>query len=158
MNNQDEKFYFSTKYGVFIHKTLAVVQDENNPIYQAQLEYQRNGGVFDDIDEQYIDTSVKLPSLIEKETKLYEKRIQDGIKAVAQVSAENRVYRLSGAVSTERLNEIEALTEPVRREILAGQWVSAKRILEDIGIEALGEPPYVRYHTEITNYINENYD
>ncbi len=157
MNNQDTKFYFSTKYGVFIHKTLAVVQEESNPIYQAQLEYQRNGGAFDDIDEQYINISVKLPSMLIEEEVKYNQRIKDGIQAIAKISAELRVYQSAGIMTQQQHQYIEEILEPVRREILAGQWINAKRKLEEIGIDAVGEPPYVRLHTEITNYINSNY-
>lgn len=158
MNNQDNKFYFSKKYGVYIHKTLAVVQDESNPIYQQQLAYQRNDGVFEDIDDQYIHISVKVPSLIEEEAKKYEKRIEDGIQTIAKISAEFRIARIAGMMPEESHQAIEEILEPVRREILAGQWINAKRKLEDIGIQAVGKPPYIRLLTEIDNYIAENYD
>ncbi len=49
MDYKDEKFYFSKKHEVFVHKGQVVKQDENNSLYQKQLEYQLNGGAFDDI-------------------------------------------------------------------------------------------------------------
>lgn len=158
MNDKDEKFYFSVNHGLIIHKGQSVLQDETNPIYQKQLAYQINDGAFDDIDDQYIDISVKLLSLIKEETRLYKKRIEDGQSAIAKISAEFRIGVQSGNMPLNKQLDLEALLAPVRNEILAGQWINAKRKLEDIGMETVGKPPYMRLLTEINNYIAENYD
>lgn len=99
-----------------------------------------------------------IASYIEKEELLYRKRIEDGKKAVAKISAEFRVSVIVGQTNEKERQSLEILLEPVRREILAGQWVSAKNILENIGMNAVGEQTYKKLLTEIDNYINENYE
>jgi hypothetical protein len=76
--------------------------------------------------------------------------------AYAEISAEFRLAKLSGFLSEEQHWQIEAILIPVRNEVLAGQWISAKQKLEEIGI-VIGADLYNRLHTQITNYINENY-
>jgi len=95
---------------------------------------------------------------IERETLLYKKRIEDGQNAIARISAEFRIGVQAGIMPLNKQLDLEALLAPVRNEILAGQWINAKRKLEDIGMETVGEPPYMRLLTEIDNYIAENYD
>lgn len=74
MNINDNKFYFSSKYGVFIHQWFAVEQNEDNPIYQLQLEYQNNLWEFEDIEDEYIDESVK--SMVEAPQELTPRQIR----------------------------------------------------------------------------------
>lgn len=90
------------------------------------------------------------------ETELYKKRQIDGINAYAEISAEFRLAKLSGILSEEQHGAIESVLIPVRNEVLAGQWISARNILESIGT-SIGSELYDRLHSQITNYINENY-
>lgn len=91
-----------------------------------------------------------------KETELYKKRQIDGVNAYAEISAEFRLAKLSGLLSEEQHGAIESILIPVRNEVLAGQWISARNILEEIGT-SIGSELYDRLHSQITNYINENY-
>ena len=91
-----------------------------------------------------------------KETELYKKRQIDGANAYAEISAEFRLAKLSGLLSEEQHGVIESALIPVRNEVLAGQWISARNILEEIGF-SIGVELYERLHSQITNYINENY-
>ena len=90
------------------------------------------------------------------ETELYKKRQIDGVNAYAEISAEFRLAKLSGLLSEEQHGAIESVLIPVRNEVLAGQWISARNILEEIGT-SIGSELYDRLHSQITNYINENY-
>ena len=90
------------------------------------------------------------------ETELYKKRQIDGVNAYAEISAEFRLAKLSGMLSEEQHGAIESILIPVRNEVLAGQWISARNILEEIGV-SIGAELYDRLHNQITNYINENY-
>lgn len=96
-------------------------------------------------------------SALANETEMYKKRTQDGINAYAEISAEFRLAKLSGVISEEQHVAIEETLIPVRNEVLAGQWISAKQKLETIGV-AIGSDLYNRLHTQISNYIAENYD
>lgn len=94
--------------------------------------------------------------VLANETEKYKKRTQDGINSYAEISAEFRLAKLSGVLTEEQHGAIEAVLIPVRNEVLAGQWISAKQKLEEIGV-VIGADLYNRLHTQITNYIAENY-
>jgi hypothetical protein len=91
------------------------------------------------------------------ETEMYKKRTQDGINAYAEISAEFRLAKLAGVITEAQHGAIEETLIPVRNEVLAGQWISALQKLEAIGV-AIGSELYNRLHTQISNYIAENYD
>ena len=93
---------------------------------------------------------------LRKETEMYKKRTLDGINAYAEISAEFRLAKLSGILTEEQHVEIESILIPVRNEVLAGQWISARQKLEGIGV-VIGVQLYNRLHTQISKYINENY-
>lgn len=95
--------------------------------------------------------------LLKEETEMYRKRQCDGVTAYAEISAEFRLAKLSGLLTEEQHGAIEAILIPVRNEVLAGQWISARQKLEEIGI-VIGSELYNRLHTQMTNYINENYN
>lgn len=94
--------------------------------------------------------------LLRIETEKYKKRTLDGINAYAEISAEFRLAKLSGVLTEEQHGAIEAILIPVRNEVLAGQWISALQKLEEIGV-VIGVELYNRLHTQISNYIAENY-
>lgn len=99
---------------------------------------------------------IEVKKVLENETLMYIKRQCDGITAYAEISAEFRLAKLSGILTEEQHGAIESVLIPVRNEVLAGQWISAKIKLEEIGI-VIGVDLYNRLHTQITNYISENY-
>jgi len=99
---------------------------------------------------------LQMQQALKNEAEMYKKRQCDGVLAYAEISAEFRLAKLSGLLSEEQHGQIEAILIPVRNEVLAGQWISAKQKLEEIGI-VIGSDLYNRLHTQITNYIAENY-
>lgn len=92
------------------------------------------------------------------ETNLYVKRQQDGVLAYAEISAEFRIAKLKGIITEESHKYIEKLLIPVRNEVLAGQWKSAKVELELIGVEQVGIELYNRLMSQIEDYILINYE
>ena len=114
-----------------------------------------NGVVVESITQAEIDTNL-MNNALKNEAELYKKRQLDGINAYAEISAEFRLAKLSGVLSEEQHGAIESVLIPVRNEVLAGQWISARNILEEIGV-SIGVELYERLHNQITNYINENY-
>ena len=101
-------------------------------------------------------TEITILQAKQKETELYKKRQIDGVNAYAEISAEFRLAKLSGVISEAQHGAIESSLIPVRNEVLAGQWISARNILESIGV-SIGSELYDRLHTQLTNYINSNY-
>lgn len=140
---------YRTKYNRFI--------DENNiEVSQEVLKtYLENNGTILETDFNFSDDEIH--ENLENETELYIKRVNDGITAYARISAEFRLAKLSGQISEEQHHGIEVVLIPVRNEVLAGQWISARIQLEQIGSSIIGQQLYDRLHTQITNYINQNY-
>ncbi len=91
------------------------------------------------------------------EFNLYQKRQQDGVDAYLRLSAEFRLAKLNGIITEEEQKGIERILIPVRNEVLAGQWISALQILEEISFTNIGESLYNRLHLLLTNYIALNY-
>jgi len=91
------------------------------------------------------------------ETQKYIQRTTDGVNAYAKISAEFRLAKLSGTIDDATHTYLENLLIPVRNEVLAGQWISAKQKLIVIGVAQVGEVLYNRLFEQITNYIELNY-
>lgn len=102
-----------------------------------------------------IENTIKATTLAQ-ETRLYVQRIEDGKNAYAQISAEFRLAKLNGVITEAQHGAIEDILIPVRNEVLAGQWVSAKQKLEEIG-NVIGVDLYNRLHKQISDYISINY-
>lgn len=94
---------------------------------------------------------------LKSETENYVKRSKDGCLAYAEISAEFRLAKLNGVLSEETHSVIEKTLIPVRNEVLAGQWISAKNELILLGSSVIGQQLYDRLLNQITNYISENY-
>jgi hypothetical protein len=107
------------------------------------------------VDGVLVETHVTTANeLIEAEFMKYQQREKDGMDAYLKISAEFRVAKLSGQISEEEHKAIEDLLIPVRDEIRAGQWISGKVKLEDLGSTLIGITLYDRLHLQITNYID----
>lgn len=117
---------------------------------------QTNELIFVDYLDGELEEYIKNENL-KKETELYIKRSEDGKNAYAAISAEFRLAKLSDQISEETHAAIEKSLIPVRNEVLAGQWISAKNELIYLGIITIGQDLYDRLYLQITNYIAENY-
>lgn len=95
---------------------------------------------------------------ITSETEKYLQRTLDGANAYAKISAEFRLAKLSGAISEEEHSNIESTLIPVRNEVLAGQWISGLRLLEEIGSATIGIDLYDRLSAQLNEYISSNYN
>jgi nitrogen regulatory protein PII len=120
-----------------------------------------NGYTYERIDKseaeiQANEDAIK-DAILEAEKQLYLKRISDGKTYYAQVSAQFRLARLAGQLSTEQHAGIENIYRPVRDEILAGQWLTAKELATAIDINIVGEDIYNQILDKITQYVSENY-
>lgn len=94
---------------------------------------------------------------INSEHEKYLKRRVDGLNMYLELCAETRVLKLNG-VNTEEFHELlSAATEPVRNEIVLGQWEDGLRKLETIGSGVIGQAFYDRLHNSISEYITNNY-
>lgn len=133
------------------------------PLDDSTAEFQQYLEDKDIIGYQYVSATeselaeIESKRLLKEETEMYRKRQCDGVLVYAEISAEFRLAKLSGILTEEQHGAIEDALIPVRNEVLAGQWKSARQKLEEIGV-VIGVELYNRLHTQITNYINENYN
>jgi hypothetical protein len=125
--------------------------------------YDANDDVFKfnliDLTQEEIDARLQAEAerpLIEEFEK-YRQRKEDGINAFLKISAELRLAKLSGQLDEQSQRVVELTIEPVRDEVVLGQWISAKEKLEEIGSSVIGEDFYNRVLNELTSYIVKNY-
>lgn len=140
---------FRTKYNRYV--------DENNieVTHQQYVDYLQNNGVIEETDFNFPEDIME--ESLESETQKYIQRTKDGINAYAKISAEFRLAKLSGQISEAAHGYIDNLLIPVRNEVLAGQWISGLQKLEAIGSLQVGQELYDRLHSQLTDYITENY-
>ena len=141
--------YFRTQSGKII--------DENNQLVNEQdyYNYLKNEGTVYPSDYEFPNDVVE--RMVAEETQRYIQRTTDGISAYAKISAEFRLAKLSGTIDDATHTYIENLLIPVRNEVLAGQWISAKQKLIEIGETAVGASLYDRLMEQLTAYIIESY-
>ncbi|HMS90955.1 MAG TPA: hypothetical protein PKC87_01945 [Candidatus Absconditabacterales bacterium] len=151
--------YYTSKYGNIIKVDLGnitlVSMEESSEEYKQFLEFLNSGGTVNSSNFSTMEEDTLFN--IEKETQTYLKRINDGAIAISKFSAEIRVAKLSGVISEEGQKVVDKVLKPVRDEILAGQWISAKDELLTIGSSIIGQKLYERILTEIQTYIIDNY-
>ena len=132
------------------------------PLDDSTLQFQQYLEDKDIVGVEYVEATeselaeIESKRLLKLETEMYRKRQCDGVLAYSEISAEFRLAKLSGILTEEQHGAIESILIPVRNEVLAGQWISARQKLEEIGV-VIGADLYNRLHTQITNYISQNY-
>ena len=148
--------YYTTKNGQIINENNQLIpMDESSPLYQEYYNYLVNEGTVYESDYEF--PSDVAERVVSEETQRYIQRTEDGVKAYAKISAEFRLAKLAGTIDDATHTYIENLLTPVRNEVLAGQWISAKQKLIIIGEVAVGTVLYDRLITQLTNYIEINY-
>lgn len=151
--------YLTSKYGNIIKEDLGIVtlvpMDESTSEYQQYLQFLVDGGTVEQ--SELFSIEEQSAFAIEKETQTYLKRIADGANAISKFSAELRVAKLAGTISEEGHKVVDKALKPVRDEVLAGQWISAKDELILLGTNIIGQTLYDRIYTEIQTYIDNNY-
>ena len=139
-------------------ENIEIIQDDRLLEWQQMHQWFLNGGVFTEVDatqEEIQQQQIK--ASLQSETEQYIKRQQDGVQAYAEISAEFRLAKLNGIMTEASQIIIEKILIPVRNEVLAGQWISAKNELEEISNKNIGADLYNRLLFQISNYILLNY-
>jgi hypothetical protein len=141
---------------IFSNKNIenSILATENNVNFKKSMfdKYPNPTTVIEGISEiELIEQS------LHNETQKYIQRTTDGVNAYAKISAEFRLAKLSGTIDDATHTYLENLLIPVRNEVLAGQWISAKQKLINIGVAQVGEVLYNRLFEQLTEYIEINY-
>lgn len=151
--------YYTSKYGNIIKaengNITLVPMNESTTEYQQYLQFLQGGGTVNPSELFTQEEEIEYKTL--EETQTYLKRISDGAAAIAKFSAELRVAKLNGVISEEGHKVVDKALKPIRDEVLAGQWISAKDELIFLGIDIIGQSLYDRIYSEIDNYIQQNY-
>jgi hypothetical protein len=151
--------YKTSKYGNIIKEDLGIVtlvpMDESSIEYQQYLQFLIGGGTVEPSELFTPEEEFQYKTYIETQT--YLKRISDGANAISKFSAELRVAKLAGVINEENHKVIDKALKPVRDEVLAGQWISAKDELILLGTDIIGQELYDRIYNEIQLYIDNNY-
>jgi hypothetical protein len=152
--------YVYDKDGFLIYaSSYDVLKNESYTLIEPNVNFKKpkfiNGQWVESLSFQEIEAKIKEKQLAQ-ETELYIKRSEDGKKAYAKISAEFRLAKLNGFITEEEHGIIEDMLIPVRNEVLAGQWISAKQKLEEIGV-VIGSVLYQKLRKQFSDYITKNY-
>ena len=97
--------------------------------------------------------------LMQKESDLYLKRMQDAQRIWAGLSAEFRIAKQIGEMDDATENIILAELKPVLDIVVPfGQWKTGYQLLLGVGSSVIGQDLYDKLHDIIWNYIQENYE
>jgi hypothetical protein len=94
---------------------------------------------------------------IEREYELYKQRKLDGENLFLRKAAKFRIAKLDGFIDDDTFQSIEDIFEPVRREVVEGQWKSGLKKLLLIDPASVGQSLYNEIHTDLSNYIAQSY-
>jgi hypothetical protein len=154
--NYSNMKYYATKNGQIIDENNQLIpMDESSPLYQDYYNYLVNDGTVYSSDYEFPNQIIE--QALHNETQKYIQRTTDGVNAYAKISAEFRLAKLSGTIDDATHTYLENLLIPVRNEVLAGQWISAKQKLIVIGVAQVGEVLYNRLFEQLSEYIEINY-
>ena len=93
----------------------------------------------------------------DSEFQQYQIRQSRGLESYLKLCAEFRLAKEAGALTPEHYAEIEETLIPVRDELVNGQFITAKRKLEVIGFDVIGEDLYNRFMYSFDKDIDELY-
>ncbi|RZJ67693.1 MAG: hypothetical protein EOO50_05265 [Flavobacterium sp.] len=148
-------YYITSQGQTYTDLGELVVMQDNHPTFLAYLSFLHTDGTV--LIYPGIHPSEAQEIAVEDEYCKYLKRKADGESAYLKISAKLRVSKLGGLINDEEHIAVESAIEPVRAEIVLGQWIGGKQKLEAIGSEIIGENFYNELLTIITSYIDENY-
>ncbi len=87
----------------------------------------------------------------------YQLRQSRGLQRYLNLCAEFRIAKESGSITPEFYQLLEDTLEPVRTELVNGQFITAKRKLIEIGSSIVTQELYDRFYNSIQTDIEELY-
>ena len=87
----------------------------------------------------------------------YQERVSKGLEKYLKLCGEFRMSRDRGEITQEFYQLLEDTLEPVRTELVNGQFITAQRKLTSIGSSIIGRDVYIRFYDSLETDINELY-
>lgn len=143
--------YFNEHPGEGWTTTPLTLENSISPRYDAETDEWYEGADSSEVIAKLTTTA------IDAEYQRYLQRKADGENAYLMISAELRMAKLGGEISDAVHKIIEHELEPVRAEVVLGQWIGGLQKLEVVGATIIGATMYNDLHSRISTYIAANY-
>ena len=149
-NRLDADVHYNDGFRDVIPPTLEANQ------YTTVLYFDSENDVFTYEVETYTEEEVRLNEN-ESEYNKYLQRIEKGKEKYLKLCGEFRLSRNRAEITQEFYETLEDILEPVRTELVNGQFVTAKRKLIEIGSLIITQELYDRFYNSIQTDIDELY-
>ncbi len=149
-NKLDSSVHYADGFREIVAPTL-----EGNQ-YKTELYYDRSNDVYTYEVKTYTEKEVRLNEN-ENEYNKYLQRVEKGKEKYLKLCGEFRKSRDRGEITQEFYEILEDTLEPVRTELVNGQFITAKRKLIAIGSSIITQELYDRFYNSIQVDINELY-
>ena len=149
-NRLDADVHYEDGFRELVTPTLEANQ------YTTVLYFDTENDVYTYEVETYTDEEVRLQEN-ESEYSKYTQRVSKGKEKYLKLCGEFRVSRDKGEITQEFYELLEDTLEPVRTELVNGQFVTAKRKLIATGSSIITQELYDRFYNSIQVDIDELY-
>ena len=149
-NKLDSSVHYADGFREIVAPTL----EENQ--YKTVLYFDTDNDVYTYEVETYTEEEVRLNEN-ESEYNKYLQRVEKGKEKYLKLCSEFRLSRDKEEITQEFYELLEDTLEPVRTELVNGQFVTAKRKLIAIGSLIITQELYDRFYNSIQTDIDELY-
>ena len=146
----DAEVHYADGFRELVKPTLEVNQ------YLINLYFDSDNDIYTYNVETYSDEEIRLKEN-ENEYLKYQERVSKGKEKYLKLCGEFRLSRDRGEITQEFYETLEDTLEPVRTELVNGQFITAKRKLIEIGSSIVTQELYDRFYNSIQIDINELY-
>ena len=146
----DAEVHYADGFRELVTPTLEVNQ------YLTTLYFDSENDIYTYEVEAYSDEDIRLQEN-ESEYLKYQERVSKGKEKYLKLCGEFRLSRDRGSITQEFYELLEDTLEPVRTELVNGQFITAKRKLIAIGSSIISQELYDRFYNSIQTDIEELY-
>jgi hypothetical protein len=146
----DASIHYSDGFRDLVKPTIEANQ------YLTTLYFDTENDIYTYEVETYSDEDIILQEN-ESEYLKYQERVSKGKEKYLKLCGEFRLSRNKGSITQEFYELLEDTLEPVRTELVNGQFITAKRKLIAIGSSIISQELYDRFYNSIQTDIDELY-
>ena len=149
-NKLDSSVHYENGFRDLVKPILEVNQ------YLTTLYFDSENDIYTYEVKTYTDEEIRLQEN-ESEYFKYQARVSKGKEKYLKLCGEFRLSRDRGSITQEFYELLEDTLEPVRTELVNGQFITAKRKLIAIGSSIITQELYDRFYNSIQIDIDELY-